>query len=206
MQVTIDGKKLAAFAKAFTPQKPGVRYYLIGVNFEFLPCGRINMVATDGGILGAEKLETPCDNPPSIDTQFIVPAAALKALKGIVTLTFTPSDDTAKPGTVTIASGATSTTCALVAGKFPDYRRVMRPANTGPGFAQWYDPELLSRAADYFKANKAKSPGVMYYNHPEADWGSLLFGHSSVPFFTGIVRPVRVVEKGLDTFPGMQTF
>lgn len=131
--------------------KKDTRYYLNGVHFEQSANGTL-AVATNGHCLAVARLDRDSAEPAS----FIVPREHLdnvvKSAKGGIDIVQVDATQ------CTILSSNGRITVPLCDGKFPDWRRVTTPQQTGE--RGYYDPEY---AAMVNKAGQMVKPSNMGY-------------------------------------------
>ena len=131
--------------------KKDIRYYINGVHFEQSTTGTV-AVATNGHCLAVARL----DHDPAEPASFTVPREHLdnvvKGAKGSIDIV--PVDATQ----CTLNSSNGRITVPLCDGKFPDWRRVVTPQQTGE--RGYYDPEY---AAMVNKAGQMVSPSKTAY-------------------------------------------
>lgn len=131
--------------------KKDIRYYLKGIHFEQSANGTV-AVATNGHCLAVARLDRDSAEPAS----FTVPREhldnAVKSAKGSIDIVQVDATH------CTILSSNGTITVPLCDGRFPDWRRVTTPQQTGE--RGYYDPEY---AAMVNKAGQIVSSSKMAY-------------------------------------------
>jgi DNA polymerase-3 subunit beta len=166
--------------------KEDVRYYLVGILIEKRNDG-LFLVATDGNILGAYKVDGWSGDIEN-GTQLIVPLSLVKRCKPgkkdkMISIEYTEESKliTAKIGTQPIIERA-------IEGRFPQWNRVIPTTCSGePG---QFNPDILGRFSD-FGAAMGMPPGARtpIISH-SGEHGALV--HMQIEQFVGVIMPIRM--------------
>jgi DNA polymerase III sliding clamp (beta) subunit (PCNA family) len=207
---TIQLPLTALDAVALFAAKGDVRDYLNGVLVDCLE-QQVRLVATDGHVLGAWWAAVPC-----IPQRVILSNASIKAIQTLARAQWKPRERRSAFIGLNLASGdaqrrGASSGAAIeavvgnqiltglkpVAGRFPDYERVI-PRHTD-GEAGQYDPANLERfrqAAVLFGATHGQDTAHIAVHHNGAQ-GAALVELSSADAFVGVVMPMRTAPRSV---------
>lgn len=140
-KVVITAAHLKAIA-LLAAQQQDLRYYLNGVLIEATPF-ETRVVATDGHKLGVARFAVAVENEVSTDMEFIIPSAAIEALKVakrdlgmLVSIEIDGSECALRLG-----ASDTRITFKPVDGKFPQWWRIL--VRDPSGEAAMFDPNTL---------------------------------------------------------------
>ena len=183
----VRGEVLAAIKLFAATADP--RYYLNGVCFEVGP-SEVRLIATDGCMLGVFRVKYP---PPALtDTVFqaIVPLDLLRNVKGkvpvLVALGEPEGEDNTRRVEVTPAGGAT-TVGRTIAGRYPDYRRVIS-AHVSGELAQFNPRYIETLRKAYSALHGAKALPAIGIGYNGQDGALLTLDDED---FVGVLMPLR---------------